>query len=238
MIRKPGKAIAAGATRAVALALACVLAVAIVGCGGGGDSSSTTTSADQAQPSNSARDGSTTKQGSEGAEPAKSPNSSQPEPEESGFTPKPHQDSGGGSEQFRVKGGDNSVQEFGQDAPESELDKAAASLHGFLDARAAGDWASACSYLADEIAKSLQQLSAASQESQGADCGQLLQGLSKGVPRSDLAEAAIANVGSLRFEGERAFLIYRGAHGVAYVVPMERTGGAWKVAALSGTPLE
>ncbi len=151
------------------------------------------------------------------------------------MTPKPQKDSGGGSEQFRVKGGDNSVQEFGQEAPESEMDEAAAALHGFLDARAAGDWTSACSYLADEIAQSLQQLSTSSQ---GADCGQLLQSLSKGVPRSALAEAAIANVGSLRLEGDRAFLLYRGAHGVVYVVPMERAGDAWKVAGLSGTPLQ
>ena len=57
--------------------------------------------------------------------------------------------SGGGSEQFLVKGGDNSIQEFGEESDESELQEAAETVHGFFVARAKGDWEGACSYLVE-----------------------------------------------------------------------------------------
>jgi hypothetical protein len=52
-----------------------------------------------------------------------------------------------------------------------------------------------------------------------------------------LAQAAQADVGSLRIEGDRAFVIYRGVHGTVFAISMQREGGAWEVASLSGTPL-
>jgi hypothetical protein len=147
-----------------------------------------------------------------------------------------HEDSGGGTEQFRVPGGDNSVQEFGSEASSSEFEEAAAALHAFLDARAAGDWATACDYLAADIVASFEQL-ADSQQQDGASCPQLLRGLSGPSTAKARKEAAIADVGSIRVEGERGFALYHGVGGVDYAISMTREDGGWKVATLAGIPI-
>lgn len=219
-------------------ALTCTAAVALGGCGGGGGSTASTQSrAQSTAATTSATTAKASKQGKQGEGSKGGSGPQQPPLEKSTFTPKPHHDSGGGSKQFVVKGGDNSIQEFGEEGSESELQKAATALHGFLDARAEGDFKAACSYLGPEVAKSLQQFAASSKALKGAACPQLLAALSKGVPVSTLAEAAQANVGSLRFEGGQAFLIYRGAGKEVYAISMLEQGGEWKVAGLSGTPL-
>jgi hypothetical protein len=41
----------------------------------------------------------------------------------------------------------------------------------------------------------------------------------------------------LRVKGGQSFLIYRGAHGVVAAIQMTKEGGSWKVASLSGVPL-
>jgi len=150
------------------------------------------------------------------------------------FEPREHEDSGGGSRQFRIEGGDNSVQEFGREASEAEMRAAGAALHGFFDARAAGDWAAACDYLARDFIRTVQQTTGGP----GQDCAVLFEGLAEGVPRRELREAAYANVGSLRTDGEGGFLIYRGLpRGTVYAIPVSSEGGSWKIAAQAGTVL-
>lgn len=149
-----------------------------------------------------------------------------------GFTPPPHSDSGGGARQFETKGADNSIQESGSEASGSELAQAATALHGYLDARAAGAWSAACSYMAAGVADSLSQLAGSSGQ-QGQSCAQLLAALSGGVSPAALREGAEADVGSLRANGDSGFLLFHGAHGTAYFAPMAREGGAWKVAAIA-----
>ena len=63
--------------------------------------------------------------------------------------------SGGGSEQFLIKGGDNSIQEYGEESGESELQEAAEQVHDFFVARAMGDWEKACSYLSKSMSEQL-----------------------------------------------------------------------------------
>ena len=153
-----------------------------------------------------------------------------PGPPASAFHPKPHHDSGGGSGQFRVKGGDNSVQEYGAEASAGELDRAAAALHGFLDARAERNWAAACSYLSAAAREGLAQGSAG--------CPAGLAALTGKASPATLREAARADVGALRAEGTRGFLIYRGPPaGTVYAVSVSRDGGAWKLDSLAGVPL-
>lgn len=148
-----------------------------------------------------------------------------------------HEDSGGGTEQFRVPGGDNSVQEFGSEASSSEFEEAAAALHAFLDARAASDWATACEYLATDVVASLEQLTAGSQRQGDASCPQLLRNLSGSATERARKEAAIADVGSIRVEGETGFALYHGARGVDYAISMTREDDGWKVATLAGIPI-
>lgn len=216
-------------------ALVGVLALlALGGCGGGSD----TGTSSQAQSS-----AKTTSTAEGQAKPTNSQGTSTPGPPASAFHPKPHNDSGGGSGQFTVKGADNSVQEYGSEGSQSELEEAAAALHGFLDARAERNWAAACGYLAGSVIESFKQLAQTATRHLPADtlkgtgCPAVLAGLSGKAPTSALLEAAVANVGSLRTEGDQAFLIYRGAQGTPYAISMVSEGGTWKVASLSGTPL-
>ena len=147
-------------------------------------------------------------------------------------------DSGGGSAQYRIKGGDNSIQEFGSEVEGSEFKRAATALHDFLDARAAGDAAAACSYMSKSVIESFKQLAARSAQGDGTSCPTILEELTNPAAKPAVkAEAAQADVGSLRVEGERAFLIYTGAGKTILAMPMADEGGTWKVAGLAGTPL-
>jgi hypothetical protein len=200
-------------SRKTVAAAALLLAFAAGGCGGSGASSSSTSTAQAPQqPAGQSTDRSARQQ------------------------PGQSHSGGGGATEFRVPGGDNSVQEFGAEAGRSELARAGAALHGFLDARAAGEWSKACTYLTKSAIAGFEQLAARSK--QGPEgCGAVMKALSGGVPKSSLEEAAQADVGALRTEGSRAFLLYHGAHGTDYAISMAKEGGAWKVGALAGVPL-
>lgn len=145
--------------------------------------------------------------------------------------------SGGGSAQFRTKGGDNSIQEFGGESDESELREAAEAVHGFYVSRAAEQWDKACSYLSKSNIEQLEQLADQAAQSKGADCAKILEAFTQPLPPSVEREITTVDAGSLRREGEQGFLIYYGAGHVKYAMPLREEGGAWKVTALSGTTL-
>jgi hypothetical protein len=145
--------------------------------------------------------------------------------------------SGGGSGQFRTKGGDNSIQEFGDESDESELQEAAEVVHGFYVSRAAEEWDQACSYLAKANVEQLEQFANQSANSKGADCPTVLKAFTQPLSASVEREITTVDAGSLRREGEQGFLIYFGAGHVKYAMPLREEGGSWKVAALSGTTL-
>lgn len=154
------------------------------------------------------------------------------------FVPKHHQDSGGGSARYRVKGGDNSVQEFGEEADTAEFEAAAAVLHGYLDAGAEGNWAAACGYMSKTEVGSLEELAAQAQQLADKSCAGVLEKLTNPAAKASMkAEAEKADVRSLRIEGERAFVIYTGLEGAVVAMPMADEGGTWKVASLAGTTL-
>lgn len=146
--------------------------------------------------------------------------------------------SGGGSAQYRVPEGDNSIQEFGGESKETELEEAAAALHDYLVARAEEDWPAACTNLAKSAKEQLQALASRSKNLEGKDCAAILQALAPSLPASVRRESTIVDAGSLRLEGgRRAFLIYRGAEGAVYAVAMTPEDGGWRVASLAATPL-
>jgi hypothetical protein len=145
--------------------------------------------------------------------------------------------SGGGSAQFRTKGGDNSIQEFGDESGESELREAAEAVHGFYVSRAAEEWGKACSYLSKSNIQQLEQLASQSPQAKGADCATVLKAFTRPLPASIEREITTVDAGSLRREGEQGFLIYYGAGHIKYAMPLREEGGSWKVTALSGTTL-
>lgn len=218
-----------------AAVVALLLATGAGGCGGDDDPGQTASVAGQAsQPGDEkAGGGGSTKDGEDGA-------AAKPDPSASGgreFEPRQHEDSGGGSDQFRVKGGDNSVQEFGEEAAASERADAATAVHNFLDARAEGEWEAACSYLARSVTHSIEGLGAGAGEG-GISCAEGLEKLTNPAAKGVLlAEARQADVGSLRVEGDSAFVLYAGLDDVPQAIPVTREDDGWKVASLTGTPL-
>lgn len=145
--------------------------------------------------------------------------------------------SGGGSGQFRSKGGDNSIQEFGEESGESELREAAEVVHSFYVSRAAEEWNRACSYLAKSNVEQLERLAKQSGQSGGADCASVLKAFTQPLAPSVEREITAVDAGSLRQEGEQGFLIYYGPGHVKYAMPLRNEGGSWKVTALTGTTL-
>jgi hypothetical protein len=225
----------------LAALVALLLLAGLVGCGGGEGSDSTAAQAGGGSGESNASGG-TAKQGSAKGDGEGQSGSSGEQVRDPGdaseFKPKQHSDSGGGAEQFRVKGGDNSVQEFGEEADTSEFEAAATVLHNFLDARAEGNWAAVCQYLSKATIESFEQLASRSKQGGNTSCGAILAGITNPNAQAALkAEAEKADIGSLRTEGGQAFLIYTGTEGTILAIPMADEVGTWKVAGLAGTPL-
>jgi hypothetical protein len=145
--------------------------------------------------------------------------------------------SGGGSSQYRTEGSDNSIQNFGEEGDEAELEEAAQALHAYLVARADEDWRVACANLARTVTDQLDVLASQSDNLEGKDCAGILETLSPPLPEAVRRESTVVDAGSLRLEGGRAFLIYRGAEDTGYAILMAEEDGAWKVGALAATPL-
>lgn len=223
------------------LVIAILAAAALAACGSSGSGAtnsenstgSTTTQSASGNSGTEANSGDP-EEGSSHAKPKKGSSSDgSPRSVETG----PLKISGGGSAQYRVKGGDNSIQDFGEESSESELEEAATSLHVFLVARAEEDWPTACSHLAKDVVRQLQQLASQSGKLAGAGCAGILAALTPPLPAKVQKESTVVDAGSLRTEGEQAFLVYRGAEGTVYAIPMKPEGGAWKLGALAATPL-
>lgn len=259
-------AMSAGSKLLIAL-VAAFLAFGLVACGGDDESGSTGAdgaSQDQAQNGTSGeadRQAGTTTEGEDGGrEPGSGGGSGSDDSGDGGsggsdgaegsddFVPRQHDDSGGGSGQYTVKGGDNSVQEFGTEADDAERNAAARALHNFLDARGQEAWEAACSYLSTEVRESLEMFAAKAQEAaakagkaeqfEATGCASILGRLTNRAALPELRkEAEQADVGSLRIEGDQAFVIYTGISGTVLAMPVANESGSWKVASLAGTPL-
>lgn len=144
--------------------------------------------------------------------------------------------SGGGSAPLVTKGGDNSIQEFGEEA-EGELEAAAVVAHGYLVGRATENWPVACGYVSKGMQEQLEQLASGSAQLKGKGCPAVMAALTSGVSGGALTELTEVDALSLRSDGERGFLIYRSGDGTNYFMPMAQEDGAWKVSALASTPL-
>lgn len=162
--------------------------------------------------------------------------------------PAPLKVSGGGAGQFETHGGDNSIQEYGEESSESELTEAAEALHGYLVAFASNDWQAACLYMAENLTRSLERFGAEAKGSKKMSCPELAAGLFGAVGRSSKERRELTEVdaGSLRREGDQAFLIYHGPEYDAgnyygpsdvYAMPMKFEGDEWKVGAAIGNEM-
>lgn len=216
-------------TRLAAILVAAALTFAFAACGG---SNSESSSSSDERSTATALDGGAQESGGQSGEGTKgSENSPGGEAETS-----PLRVSGGGSGQFRVKGGDNSIQDFGEESGEDELEEAAGVLHGFLVARARSEWDAACAKLSHTVQGQLAII--AKQAKQGATgCATTLAAITPSLSSKVVRETTAVDAGSLRVEGDRGFLLYRDEEGTVYAINMTREDGGWKVGALAGVPL-
>ena len=155
--------------------------------------------------------------------------------EASKFVPKKHTSTGGGAAQFRVKEGDNSIQEYGEEVTDAEFEEAATVLHNYFDAMAAGNWAAACASFSESMVKSLETLGER-MTNEPSGCAGVLGTMEDPLLDAPIqAEADSIDAISLRAEDDTGFLIYRGLEENVYVILMKKDDGHWKVGALAGT---
>lgn len=148
----------------------------------------------------------------------------------------PGSSSGGGSAEFITPGGDNSVQNFGQEASAAEREAASDVLEAYMWARSEDAWAKQCAYLAKAAIEPLKELIASSpQFKEDRGCVGVLAALG-GRSAAPPINTMTGPIGSLRVGSGRAFALYHGIEGIDYVIQMTREGGGWKVAVLA--PLE
>jgi hypothetical protein len=201
------------------LALAALLALGLAACGGGGDSTQSTATATAGGEATTPPSNGDAKPGSE-KQAGGSKGGGGKESGGSATTGGSGKDEGSAS--FRTRGGDNSIQNFGDEAGTSER-----------DARAKGDWGGSCKYLATAAVKPLEQLAASSPQLKGKGCAAIIGALSTQLPASSRANPVGQGVASLRVEGEQGFALFHGPKGVNYFVPMVKEGDGWKVGALA-----
>jgi hypothetical protein len=142
---------------------------------------------------------------------------------------------GQGSSSFHTPGGDNSIQNFGNEADAGEVAAATTVLASYLQARARGDWGKDCVLLARTAVTPLKQLAAKSPELKGKGCAGILAALVAYVPKSSRASTMTSGIASLRVQGDRGFALYHGAKGINYFMPMVKEDGQWKVGSLASS---
>jgi len=192
-----------------ALAILAALASALTACGGSESDSSTASPATQESTGITTTDGNGG-QGSEGG-------------------------GDSGSSSFRTPGGDNSIQNFGEEGDAGEVAAATAALGTFMKARAKDEWEQVCGSLAKTAVAPLEELAGNSPQLKGKGCGALLAAIIGPTPSSTRVNTLIGPVASLRFKGDQGFALYHGPKGVNYFIPMAKEDGEWKVGSLAPT---
>ena len=141
--------------------------------------------------------------------------------------------SGEGGADFRSAGGDNSIQDFGEEPDREEIDAADTVLSNYMRARAEDDWKGQCAGLAAATMAPLEKLAAQAAQFKAEGCAPILEALLSDSPASTRANTMTAGIASLRVEGDRAFALYHGAEDVDYFVPMVKEDGEWKIGAIA-----
>ncbi|HWO16624.1 MAG TPA: hypothetical protein VNM89_07925 [Solirubrobacterales bacterium] len=218
-------------TKVALCTVSLVLALTFAGCGGGDDE----TTAGSGSAGATAQQGDGGSQGDSGRQ--GSGGSGEREPLDTSSLPEPEEGSKKAAPGVPVsRGGDNSIQTWGLEASAQERAEVTAILQAFLDARAAAEWASACSYLAAEQRAEFESLGNADKRGNAA-CAETMRAFATGVPSSAYdEEAQIDYVLSLRVGEGHAFLIYtRPDTNKIYANALREEDGTWKVVSVGPT---
>ncbi len=223
------------------LLAAALAAVGLAACGGGGSSASTpaagvattpTVAAPATTPSTSTATTPATTATATTPTATTKPAETAPRPPTTSTSPSSGSGSAAG---FRAPSGDNSIPDYGSEAPPSERERAATALAAFLRARANGEWATACTYLAAATRTQFERLLGGAKARAGG-CARILAELSKGSAAHAETLTLTAGVAALRIKGTSAFALFHGPKGSKYVMPMRNEGGAWKMSQFAPLP--
>ncbi len=135
------------------------------------------------------------------------------------------------SAEFAGSGPNGKLAKAGKEASAEEREAASEVLEENLQARAAGDWESQCGSLAAGLIKGLEKTAAKGGSEKS--CAAILEAAAKKAPEATLEDTMTEPIAALRVNGSRAFAFYHGAGGKDYVVPLQKEGGGWKVAAIA-----
>ena len=139
------------------------------------------------------------------------------------------------SSSFRTPGGDNSIQEFGEESDAEERAEVTKTIVTLYSASAAKEWSKVCGVLSAKNLKSLKLFAKHIPNVQSSDCPGVLKVVYSNV--ANPPEEIKGGVVSLRIEGDTGFALYHGTDGKNYAFPLTRENGEWKLTSLGPTPL-
>jgi hypothetical protein len=147
---------------------------------------------------------------------------------------------GEGGAEFRVPGGKkeevNRIIDGSKEASAAEIEAASDVLAENLKARESHDWAAQCETLSKKMAKVVEQNGVVIASNQ--TCAENLGLVGAKASKKALADTMEGSLGALRLVGDgQAFAFFHGTEGKDYLIPMEREGSDWKVAALTAEPI-
>jgi hypothetical protein len=135
-----------------------------------------------------------------------------------------------------ISNGDDNVPLFGTEASDEERQEISQALTAYMNARAEGDWKTACRYTSPRQKAVLEFAASKRKDLKGKKCPGIVSALA--APSSARVNTMTGPVDSARQEGgTRAFALYHGKGGVDYYMPMLSHYGDWEVAALAPTPI-
>jgi hypothetical protein len=139
---------------------------------------------------------------------------------------------------LRVPGGDNSIQEYGEEQGSEERAAAMAPIAALYRALYHSDWIEVCdAHLSAGNVRQIELIAEQRPKLKGKGCAEALSGLNHAVGRKgpDTPDGGIV---SFRTEGDTGFAIYWGIDGKGYAFALESEGGSWKLTSLAPTPLQ
>jgi len=138
------------------------------------------------------------------------------------------------------------VREFGLEATSSQAKQAEAAVLGYMDARVAGEWKKACTYIAksvrdlfDRIGKKARESKESGNGSQAASkgCAGFVEEATRKLTPAERDNLAKIDVTSVRVEDDGGFILYKVPGGDEFSMSLKREGGEWKLVGTTGTPL-
>jgi hypothetical protein len=230
-----------------ALLLIAALAL-IAGCGGDSDSDSKATTNTEQPSATSGAQGASGAQGSakedddaKGTDPkAKSPVAAKQAAliKDTGAAKTPQGAPPAEPEEFKApKGGDDSIQTYGEVADDSETEEIILAMRSFFSALATLDYPAICEGLTEANRESLTLYLKAKKQEGG--CEEVLIQLLLPQAAPEARKAANGSVLEVRVEDETAFVMFTPEDGVASYFVMKGEEGGWKATGLaSGTPFD